>query len=51
MYDQMHLLYDTIWLNASTMYANVSSNAPIIQFYTVDAPTMYANVLSNAPII
>lgn len=40
-YNQMHRFYDTIWLNASTIYANVRSNAP----------TMYPNVWSNAPII
>jgi hypothetical protein len=48
---QMRLLYDTVWSNASTIYANGRSNAPIIQFYTVDAPTMYVIVWSNAPII
>jgi hypothetical protein len=36
MYDRMPLLYDTIRLNASTIYVNVWSNAPIIQYYMVE---------------
>jgi hypothetical protein len=32
----MHLLYNTIRLNVSTIYTNLQSNAPTIQDYTVE---------------
>jgi hypothetical protein len=54
----MHLLYDTIRSNASTIYVNVWSNAPIIQYYMVECiyhmrlykrmHLPYATIWSNA---